>query len=53
LEKSVRVIKKILEFVTVRTKRFCGKLRGHFDASHGRIFRDVADFIHLNAGFSG
>jgi transcriptional regulator CtsR len=30
-----------------------GKLRGHFDPSHRRIFRDVANLVDLNTRFTG
>jgi hypothetical protein len=53
LEQSIGIIKKILELVAMRTECFRGELRGHFDSGHGRIFRDVADFIDLNARFPG
>jgi hypothetical protein len=30
-----------------------GKLRGHLDPSHGRIFRHVANLVDLDAGLTG
>src|SRR5262249_8721485 len=44
---------KILEFVALSTKNFCSQLRGDFHARNGRILSNVADFVHLDAGFSG
>jgi hypothetical protein len=36
----------------VRAKRFRRELRGNLDSSHGRIFRDIPNFVYLNAGFA-
>jgi len=49
LEESIRIIKKILEFVAMRAECFRGELRGHFDSGHGGIFRDIPDLIDLDA----
>ncbi|PYT45340.1 MAG: hypothetical protein DMG47_08635 [Acidobacteria bacterium] len=50
LEHFVRVFKEILKFVARRPQHFLRELRRNLDARHGRIFRHVADFIHLDAG---
>jgi len=52
LQHLVRVFEKIFELVASRPEYFLRKLRGHLDARHRRIFRDVADFIHLDARVS-
>jgi hypothetical protein len=36
----------------VRTKRFRRELRGNLDSGQGRIFSDITNFVHLNAGFA-
>ena len=37
----------------MRAKRSRRKLRGNLDSSHGRIFRDITNLVHLDAGFTG
>jgi hypothetical protein len=37
----------------MRAKRLGSKLRGDLDSGHRRIFRDVANLVYLDAGFSG
>jgi len=37
----------------LRAESFGSELRGHLDASHGGIFRDVTNLVDLNAGFTG
>src|SRR5713226_4955857 len=37
----------------MRPESFRRELRGHFDSSNGRIFRDIADLVDLDARFSG
>jgi hypothetical protein len=49
LEHLVGVFEEILEFVSGRSEYFLRQLRRHLDARHRRIFRDVADFIDLDA----
>jgi hypothetical protein len=52
LQHLVGVFEEVLEFVARGAQHLLCKLRGHFDSSHRGVFRDVADFIHLNTGFS-
>jgi hypothetical protein len=52
LQQLVRIFEEIFEFVAVRAQHFLRQLRRHLDSRHGRIFRHVADLIHLDAGFS-
>jgi hypothetical protein len=52
LQQLVRIFKEIFEFVALRAQHFLCQLRRHLDPGHGRIFRHVADFIHLDAGLS-
>jgi hypothetical protein len=52
LQQLVRIFEEILEFVAVRAQHFLRQLRRHLDSRHGRIFRHVANLIHLDAGFS-
>jgi hypothetical protein len=37
----------------VCAKRFRRELRGNLDSGHGRIFRDIPNFVDLDAGFAG
>jgi hypothetical protein len=53
LEKLVGVFEEILEFVPLGTKRFRRQLRGNLDSCNGRILRDIANFIDLNARLTG
>jgi hypothetical protein len=52
LQHLVGVFKEIFEFVARRPEDFLRKLRRHLDARYRRVFRNVADFIHLDAGLS-
>jgi hypothetical protein len=52
LQHLVRVFEEVLKFVSRRSQHLLGKLRRHLDPRHGRIFRHVANFIHLDAGVS-
>jgi len=52
LQHLIWVFKEISKFVTRRAQHFLRKLRRNFDPRHGRIFRNVADFIHLDASVS-
>ncbi len=49
LQQLVRVFKKISEFTALRAQRFRRQLRRHLDSRHRRIFRHVANLIHLDA----
>jgi hypothetical protein len=49
LQQLVRVFKKISEFTALRAQRFGRQLRRHLDSRHRRIFRHVANLIHLDA----
>lgn len=53
LEKFVGVFEEILELVALRTESLSGKLRGDFNSGDGRIFRNVSDFVDLDARFAG
>jgi len=53
LQQLVGILEKILEFVTLCTEGLYGELGSHLDASHGRIFRHIADLIDLDARFAG
>jgi hypothetical protein len=52
LQHLIWIFKEIFEFVARRAEHFLRKLRGNFDSRHRRIFRHVADFIHLDARVS-
>ncbi|HKV23327.1 MAG TPA: hypothetical protein VJN93_01935 [Candidatus Acidoferrum sp.] len=52
MQKFVWIFKKILELVTLSAKSFGRELGGDFDSSHGGIFRNVADFVDLDTGFT-
>jgi hypothetical protein len=52
LQHLVWIFKEVLELVASRAQHFLGQLRRHFDARHRRIFRNVTDFIHLDARFT-
>jgi len=52
LQHLVGIFEEILELVASRPEHLLRKLRRHFDASHRGVFRNVADFIHLDAGVS-
>jgi hypothetical protein len=53
LQHLIGIFKEVAVLVSLRAKRFCGELRGHLDPSHRRIFGDVANLVHLDAGFAG
>jgi hypothetical protein len=53
LQEFVGVFKEIFELVALGAERLRGKLRGHLDSRHGRIFRNVANLVDLDAGFAG
>jgi hypothetical protein len=52
LQHLVRVFEKVSEFVARRSEDLLRKLRCNLDACHRSVFRNVADFIHLDAGIS-
>jgi hypothetical protein len=52
LEHLVRVFKEVPELVARRAEYLLRKLRGNLDARHRSVFRNIADFIHLDAGVS-
>jgi hypothetical protein len=52
LQHLVRIFEEILELVARRAENLLCELRRHLDARHRRIFRDITDFIHLDAGFA-
>jgi hypothetical protein len=49
LQHLVRVFEEVSKFVARCAEHFLRKLRGNLDARHRRIFRNVADFIDLDA----
>jgi hypothetical protein len=53
LQHLVGIFKKVAELVAVRAQCFRGELRGNLDSSDGRIFRDVANLVYLDAVFAG
>jgi hypothetical protein len=53
LEELVGVFEKILELVALGAESFRCQLRGHLNSRHGRIFRDVANLVDLDARFTG
>jgi hypothetical protein len=53
LQHLIGIFEEVAVLVSLRAKRFRGELRGHLDTSHGRIFRDVANLVYLDAGFAG
>jgi len=52
LQHLVRVFKEVPELVARRAEYLLRKLRGNLDACHRSVFRNIADFIHLDAGVS-
>jgi hypothetical protein len=50
LQHLVGVFKEFPEFVALRAQRFRRQLRRHFDSRHGRVFRHVANLVHLDTG---
>jgi hypothetical protein len=53
LQHFVGIFKEVAELVAVRAQSFRRELRGNLDSSDGRIFRDIANLVHLDAGFAG
>jgi hypothetical protein len=53
LEELVGVFEEILELVALGAESFRCQLRGHLDSRHGRIFRDIANLVDLDARFTG
>jgi len=52
LQHLVGVFEEIFEFLASRPEYLLRQLRRHLDARYRRIFRDIADFVHLDAGVS-
>jgi hypothetical protein len=52
LQHLVGVFKEFPEFVSLRSQRLGGQLCRHLDSCYRGIFRDVADFVHLDAGIA-
>jgi hypothetical protein len=52
LQHLVRVFEEVSEFVARRSEYLLRKLRCNLDARYRRVFRNVADFIHPDAGIS-
>ena len=52
LQHLVGVFEEVSKFVSRRAEYLLRKLRRNLDARHRSVFRDVADFIHLDAGIS-
>jgi hypothetical protein len=53
LQHLIGIFKEVAVLLSLRAERFRCELRGHLDSSHGRVFRDVANLVHLDAGFAG
>ena len=53
MQEFVGVFKEIPEFVARRTEGFCGELSSDLDAGYGRVFRNVANLIDLDARLAG
>jgi hypothetical protein len=53
LQHLIGIFEEVAVLVSMRTKRLRSELRGHLNPSHGRIFRDVANLVHLDAGIAG
>jgi len=53
LQHFVGVFEEIFELISGCAQYFLGELRRHFDARDRRVFRHVANLIHLDAGFAG
>ena len=53
MQQLVRVFEEILKLVALGAESFRCELRGHLNSRHGRIFRDVANFVDLDARFTG
>jgi glutathionyl-hydroquinone reductase len=53
LQHLIGIFEEVAELVSLGAKRFGRKLRRHLDSSNGRIFRDITNFVYLDAGFAG
>jgi hypothetical protein len=53
LQELVRVFEEILKLVALCAESFGCQLRGHLDSRDGRIFRDIANLVDLDARFTG
>jgi hypothetical protein len=52
LQEFVRVLEEISELVSLGAERLRCQLRRHLDSRHGRIFRDIANLVDLDARFT-
>jgi hypothetical protein len=52
LQHLVGIFEEVSKLVACRAEYLLRQLRCHFDARHRRIFRHVANFIHLDACIS-
>jgi len=53
LQELVGIFKEVFELVALGTESLRGKLRGHLNSRHGGIFRNIANLVDLDAGFTG
>jgi hypothetical protein len=53
LQELVGVFEEILKLVALGAESFRRELRGHLDPRHGRIFRNIANLVDLDARFTG
>jgi len=53
LQELVRVFEEVFELVALGAEGLRGELRSHLDTCHGRIFRNIANLIDLDARFTG
>jgi len=52
LQELIGVFEEIPELVALGAEGLRSKLRGHLNASHGRIFRDITNLVYLDARFT-
>jgi hypothetical protein len=52
LQEFVGIFEEILKLLTLRAECFRGELRRYLDSGDGRVFRNVANFVDLDAGFT-
>jgi hypothetical protein len=53
LQHLVGIFKKVAVLFALGAKHLGCQLRGNLDSGHGRIFRDVANLVYLDAGLPG
>jgi hypothetical protein len=53
LQEFVGIFEEILKLFALRTECFRGELGCYFDSGDGRVFRNVTNFVDLDAGFTG